>query len=80
MKQKISVVIDSEIVRLAKRRAAKEHRTISEFIREALASYLRRNAATPEERKIAYQLFCERPMKIPPSHLRYVLEEDVLDQ
>ena len=83
MKRKIS--IDSEIVRLAKQRAAKERRTISELIREALASYLQltsylqRNAATPDERKMAYHLFCERPMKISPRQLRYVLDEDVLD-
>jgi hypothetical protein len=79
MKRKISMVIDSEIVRLAKGRAAKEGRTLSELIREALTSYLRRNATTPQERKIAYRLFCERPMKISPSQLRYVLEDDLLD-
>ena len=80
MKRKISVVIDSEIVRLAKRRAAKERRSLSELIREALTSYLRRNVASAEERKMAYHLFCERPMKISLRQLRYVLKEDVLDQ
>ena len=76
MKQKISVVIDSEIVRLAKRRAAKERRTLSELVRGALTSYLQGNAAMPEERKMAHHLFCERPMKISSRQLRYVLEED----
>jgi hypothetical protein len=80
MKREISVVIDSEIVRLAKQKAANERRTLSELFQGALTSYLRRNAATPEERKIAYLLFCERPMKISPGQLRYVVEEDVLDR
>jgi len=35
--------------------------------------------ATPEERKMAYHLFCKRPMKIPPEVLRYVIEEDMFN-
>jgi hypothetical protein len=73
------MIIDSEILRLAKQRATKEHRTLSELIREALTRYLQGNAATPKELKMAYHVFCERPMKIFPRQLRYVLKEDVLD-
>jgi predicted DNA binding CopG/RHH family protein len=57
MKQKISVRLDTEILQLAKQRAAKERRPLDELIQEALANYLRKFAATPEERKMAYQLF-----------------------
>ena len=77
MKRKITTAIDAEILRLAKQKAAEERRPLHELIQAALAQYLRRNAATPKERKMAYHLFCERPMKIPPRQLRYVLEEDV---
>jgi hypothetical protein len=77
MKQKISMVIDVGILRLAKKRAAEEQRTLSDLIQEALVKHLRRNAATPKERKIAYRLFCERPIKIPRNQLRHVLNEDV---
>ena len=77
MKRKISTAIDAEILHLAKQKAAEERRPLHELIQAALAQYLRRNAATPKERKMAYHLFCERPMKIPPRQLRYVLEEDV---
>ena len=77
MKQRISMVIDQEIVRLAKKRAAEEQRTLRGLIQEVLVRHLRKEAATPNERKIAYQLFCERPMQMPPDQLRYVLEEDV---
>jgi len=43
-----------------------------------LVQYLR-EASTPKERNIAYQLFCEQPMKIPSEQLRFLLEEDMWD-
>jgi hypothetical protein len=79
MKQKISVRFDAEILRLAKRRATEERCPLGELIQKALAHYLREFPATPKERKIAYQLFCERPMKIPPKQLRYVVKENMWD-
>ena len=77
MKQKISIFIDEEILRLAKKRAEKEQRTLSDLIQESLMKHLRRDAATPKERKMAYQLFCERPMKVPQKQLRFILNEDM---
>lgn len=77
MKQKIGTLIEENVMRLAKRRAAEEGRPLSDLIQEALVQYLRKDAATPKERKMAYSLFCERPMKIPAKQLRYVLEEDM---
>ena len=41
MKHKISIVIDAEIVRLAKKQAAEQQRTLSGLIQEALAKHLR---------------------------------------
>jgi hypothetical protein len=79
MKQKISVRFDAEILRLAKQRAAEERRPLGELIQELLANYLRKSVATPKERKKAYQLFCERPMRLYDAQLRQVLEEDVWD-
>ncbi|HWP60201.1 MAG TPA: hypothetical protein VNL14_20070 [Candidatus Acidoferrales bacterium] len=79
MKQKIGTLIEQDIMRLAKRRAAEEGRPLSDLIQEALVQYLRKDAATPKERKMAYHLFCERPMKIPPKQLRHILEEDAWD-
>ena len=77
MKQKISMLIEEKIVRLAKRKAAKESRPLSDLIEDALEQYLRKGAATAKERKMAFHLFCERPMKIPQEQLRYVLDEDM---
>ena len=79
MKQKIGTLIEEDIMRLAKRKAAEERRPLSDLIQDALVRYLRKEAATPKERKMAFRLFCERPMKIPRRQLRYVLEEDMWD-
>lgn len=77
MKQKTGTLLERSIIRLAKRRAGKEGRPLSDLIQDAIVHYLRKFTAMPNERKRAYQLFCERPMKIPPEQLRYVLEEDI---
>jgi hypothetical protein len=79
MKKKIGTLIEENTMRLAKRKAAEEGRSLSELIQDALVQYLRKETATPKERKMAFHLFCERPMKIPPKQLRYVLEEDMWD-
>ncbi len=77
MKQKIGTLIEEDIMKLAKRRAVEEGRSLSDLIQDALVQYLRKDTATPKERKMAYHLFCKRPMKIPPEQLRYVLEENM---
>jgi hypothetical protein len=79
MKKKIGTLIEESTMRLAKRKAAEEGRSLSDVIQDALVQYLRKEAATPKERKMAFHLFCERPMKITPKQLRYVLEEDTWD-
>ena len=79
MKKKVGTVIEENTMRLAKRKAAEEGRSLSEVIQDALVEYLRKEAATPKERRMAFHLFCEQPMKIPSEQLRYVLEEDMWD-
>ena len=67
MKQKIGTLIEEDIMRLAKRRAAEEGRPLSDLIQDALVQYLSPGRqGAPKEREIAYHLFCERPMKLPP--------------
>ena len=80
MKQQIDILIEKQIMRLAQRRAIEERRSVSDLIQDALEQYLRKDAVTPKERQLAYQLFCELPMKIPLEQLRHVLEEDVGNQ
>ncbi|MBI4468463.1 MAG: hypothetical protein HY650_03970 [Acidobacteria bacterium] len=79
MKQKIGTLIEEDVMRHAKRRAAEEGRSISDIIQDALMQYLGKEAAAPKQRRIAYHLFCERPMRIPPEQLLHVLEEDMWD-
>jgi hypothetical protein len=79
MKKKIGTLIEESTMRFAKRKAAEEGRSLSDVIQDAIVEYLRKGMATPKERKMAFHLFCERPMKIPREQLRYVLEEDMWD-
>ncbi len=80
MKQKIGTQIEEEIMKLAKRKAAEEGRSISDLIQDALVQYLSTGAASTKEREMAYQSFCERPHKLKPAQFRQVLEEDVWDR
>ena len=77
MKQKVNFLIDREILLLAKQRAVEERRPLSDLIEDALAKYLRKDAATLEEREKAFQLFCERPMRLSGEQLRQVLQEEI---
>jgi hypothetical protein len=80
MKQKIGTQIEEEIMRLAKRKAAEEGRSISDLIQDALVQYLSTGAANPKERDMAFQVFCDRPFKLKPEQFRQVIEEDVWDR
>ncbi len=79
MKQKISTLIEKDIMRLAKRRAADEGRSISDLIQEALVHYVTSGSGNPKEREMAYHLFCARPFKLMAGQLKRVLKEDAWD-
>ncbi len=80
MKLKIGTQIEEEIMKLAKRKAVEEGRSISDLIQDALVQYLSAGPARPKEREMAYQSFCERPLKLKPEQFRQVLEEDGWDR
>ncbi len=79
MKRKISAAIEENVIWLAKMRAIKDGRSLSDLLQDALVQYLGKETATPEERKMAYRLFCETPMQITPEQLRFILDEDMWD-
>lgn len=79
MKQKIGTVLEEDILRRAKRRAADESRPLSDVIQDALERYLSEGVPQPARRDAAYQLFCERPMLLAPEQLKTVLEHDSWD-
>ena len=76
MKQKIGTIIDQEVIKLAKRRAAEEGRPLNDLIQDALISYLNRNVSDPHERDAAYLLFCERPIRLSSAQFQQVIDED----
>ena len=66
------------MIKLAKHRAADEGRPMSDLIQDALVSYLSKSIPKPREREAAYQIFCERPIKLSNDQFREILEEDAL--
>ena len=79
MKQKIGTVLEEDVLRRAKRRAADESRPLSDVIQDALERYLSEGVPQPARRDAAYQLFCERPMLLASEQLKTVLEHDSWD-
>ena len=79
MKQKIGTVLEEDVLRRAKRRAADESRPLSDVIQDALERYLSEGVPQPARRDAAYQLFCERPMLLAPEQFKTVLEHDSWD-
>jgi len=79
MKRRVKVLIDAEILRLARQRASDQDRSLSDLIQDALAQYLKKDEVTSKERKSAFNLFRKQPMKLSDRQLRQVLQEDVLD-
>lgn len=79
MKKKVGTLIEQDVLRRAKRRAADEGRPLSDIIQDALQSYLSDRTVEPAKREAAYQLYCESPMKLTPRQLKAVLQEDAWD-
>ena len=79
MKQKVGTLLEEGVLRRAKRRATDEGRPLSDLIQDALESYLTTGAVDPARRDAAYQLFCERPMKLTALQFQTVVEADAWD-
>ena len=76
MKQKVGTLLEEDILRRAKRRATDEGRPLSDLIQDALERYLSKGMPEPAKRDAAYELFCERPMRLARGQLKAVLEHD----
>ncbi|MBN1842854.1 MAG: hypothetical protein JW883_11315 [Deltaproteobacteria bacterium] len=79
MKKKIGTLIEEEVIRLAKHRATDEGRPLSDLIQDALVSYLSKRVPKPRERDAAYQIFCERPLKLSREQFQQIFKEDTWD-
>jgi|APFre7841882630_1041343.scaffolds.fasta_scaffold08554_3 hypothetical protein len=79
MKRKVGTLIEEEVIKLAKHRALAEGRPLSDVIQDAIVTYLSNRMPDPKKRESAYQLFCERPMRLSQKQFREILEEDSWD-
>lgn len=61
------------------RRAADEGRTLSNLIQDVLERYLTAGLPEPAHREAAFQLFCERPIKLSPEQFKAILDHDSWD-
>lgn len=77
MKKKIGTVMDEDLMRLAKRRAAEQGVALSDVLHSALESYLHGAARAPKERLDALRRFCSQPMRLNPRQVKVVLEADL---
>lgn len=77
MKRKVGTVLEDDLMREAKRQAAVERRSLSELFQDALRQYLRQQPSTPRERRMAYQVFCEQPIRLSSRQLHQLLDEDM---
>jgi hypothetical protein len=78
MKERLEILIEEDIVDIAKLRAVEEDRPLSDLIENALVAYLNRKAPDLGKREEAYKIFCERPIRITRDQFEEILKEDVL--
>ena len=74
MKKKVGTLIEENVVRLTKRRAADEGRPLCDVIQDAMEKHLSDGLFESARREAAFQLFCERPIKLAPEQFKAVLE------
>jgi hypothetical protein len=76
MKKRVSILIEEEVFRQAKRLVVKEGRPLSDVIHDALVSYLSTKVREQRKRFKAYKLFCEQPIRISRTQLKNIMETD----
>ena len=79
-KEKVGTILDKEVVKKIKARSAKEGRTISEIIQDAVLKFEELEPAKLELRIAAVNRFCSRPFNLNHSDLEELLSEDFYNQ
>jgi hypothetical protein len=80
VERKVGILLEEEVFKLAKRRALEEGRPLSDVIQESIVHYLSNKVPDPKKRERAYQIFCERPMRISKQQFKEILKEDVWER
>jgi hypothetical protein len=78
-KEKVGTVLDIHVIRKVKERSAKEGRTISDIIQEALIKYDEIDLTKAELRKTAVDRFCSKPFNLNISEVNELLNEDIYE-
>jgi hypothetical protein len=76
MKQKVVTLSEENVLR----RAADEGRPLSDLVQDALEKYLTVGMPESTHREAAFQLFCERPIKLSLEQFKAVLDNDSSDE
>ena len=79
-KKKVGTILDKDVVKRIKERSAKEGRTISDIIQDALIKYNETDITNSEIRKAATARFCSNPFNIKTSDLNELINEDYYEQ
>jgi len=78
-KEKIGTMLDRDILRKIKERSAKEGRTISDIIQDALIKYNDTSSTKSELRRAAVNRFCSKPFNLNTRELNALLSEDIYE-
>ena len=78
-KEKVGTVLDRNILRSTKERAAREGRTISDIIQDALLKYNETDTTNSELRKSAIKRFCSKPFNLSTREIKELLNKDVYE-
>jgi len=73
VKETVEILIEEDVIELAKLRAVEEGRPLSALIEDALVAYLSRRVPDLEEREEAYRIFCEQPIQITRDQFEEIL-------
>jgi hypothetical protein len=78
-KEKVGTILDRKVMLKIKERSAREGRTISDIIQDALIKYNEIDLAKTELRRAAVNRFCSRPFNLDTSDINELLKEDIYE-
>ncbi|MDP2302479.1 MAG: ribbon-helix-helix protein, CopG family [Ignavibacteria bacterium] len=78
-KEKVGTILDSDLLRKIKERSAREGRTISDIIQDALLKYNDTDSTKSELRKSAVTRFCSKPFNLNMREMNELLNEDIYE-
>ncbi len=78
-KEKVGTVLDKDLLRKVKERSAREGRTISDIIQDALIKYNDTDSTNSELRRAAVNHFCSKPFNLSTKDINDLINEDIYE-